>query len=133
MSGVRLSRKHGLNPSLDTCFWCGESKAVILFGALRDDKEAPRECVTSFEPCDKCKEGFAQGFLLIEASDAPTARSKREMQRDVYPTGDHWVITTEAAIRIFGEQNCAKGMAFIDRETAIAIGLRQQEDELAVG
>ena len=32
--GIKLSPKHGLNPSMDLCFWCGEPKGVILCGHM---------------------------------------------------------------------------------------------------
>jgi hypothetical protein len=53
---IRLSEKHGVNPSLSICIYCGESDSVILFGAMRGDAEAPRQCIMSYEPCDKCKQ-----------------------------------------------------------------------------
>lgn len=127
---LRLSRKHGVNPSVDVCFWCGEAKGVVLMGAIRNDAEAPRECITSYDPCPSCQDGFSQGFLLIEATQRANARTSIEMQRGIYPTGDHWVIKTEAAIEIFGEKNCEKGMAFIDRETAERVGLRRTADDV---
>lgn len=62
---IRLSEKHGVNPSLINCFFCGESKGIALMGRLKGDAEAPRSCVMDYEPCDKCKAMFDQGVLLI--------------------------------------------------------------------
>ena len=67
--GITLSKKHGVNPSMDICFWCGEPKGLALFGRLKGDAEAPKRMVTSLEPCDKCKEKFKLGVHLIEVTD----------------------------------------------------------------
>jgi len=81
---IKLSEKHGVNPSLDICFWCGTPKGVALFGKLRDDKEAPREVVTGYDPCDECKKNMAMGITFIEASS------------DHGYTGRWWVLKEEA-------------------------------------
>lgn len=67
--GITLSKKHGLNPSLDICFWCGEPKGLALCGRIKGDAEAPRNMVTSLEPCNKCKDKFKLGVHLIEVID----------------------------------------------------------------
>ena len=74
---ILLSEKHGVNPSIDICFYCGESKGIILFGKLKGDAEAPRECCTSVEPCDKCKEKYNDYLLIVEkpsVEEDPTGR-----------------------------------------------------------
>lgn len=49
MSGIALSKKHGLNPSMEVCARCGqETNAIVLLGA------------TSKYRCSKCK-GFFYG------------------------------------------------------------------------
>ena len=52
--GIRLSEKHGVNPSVMLCFLCGESYGVALLGKHKDehshDAEAPREGVYEMEP-----------------------------------------------------------------------------------
>lgn len=67
--GITLSKKHGLNPSLDICFWCGEPKGIALCGKMKGDVESPKNMVTSLEPCDKCREKFMLGVHLIEVTD----------------------------------------------------------------
>lgn len=73
---ILLSQKHGLNPSLDCCFYCGEAKGLAILGRLPGDKEAPRNIVTSLEPCDACKLKFEHASLIIEADldSNPTGR-----------------------------------------------------------
>ena len=88
---IRLSDKHGVNPSLGVCAWCGkENGEVVLLGRIKGDEEAPRHVVTHDEPCKKCKEQQAQGVTLIE------------VEREGGPrTGRWFVIKREAAERIF--------------------------------
>lgn len=62
--GIRLSEKHGVNPSLMLCPYCGKSTGIALFGKLEDDKEAPRSVVGS-DLCDECKKKIQDGFVLI--------------------------------------------------------------------
>lgn len=74
---IKLSEKHGVNPSMDCCFYCGEVIGIALMGKLKDDVEAPRQCYTSLEPCDKCKEKYKDYVLGVEKerdSDTPTGR-----------------------------------------------------------
>lgn len=67
--GIILSPKHGVNPSLLKCFWCGKDKGVALLGRLKGDAEAPREIIPDPEPCDACKAAMAKGVTLLEVSD----------------------------------------------------------------
>lgn len=66
---LRLSEKHGVNPSIQKCFLCGKEKGVILFGRMTDDREAPREVVTDKEPCDECKKAMQDAVLFVEVKD----------------------------------------------------------------
>lgn len=97
---IKLSPKHGLNPMMGVCFWCGEPDGTIVLmgkiGGRGKDEEAPRYGVVSYEPCDKCKEGMAKGITLIEASTEPTGYLS--MQENVYPTG-RWMVVTEDYVR----------------------------------
>ena len=68
---IRLSPKHGLNPSLIVCFWCGEATGVALFGRLKGDAEAPRHITGNHEPCEACAARFAQGVTFFEVSADP--------------------------------------------------------------
>ena len=36
--GIKLSPKHGVNPSMDLCFWCGQPKGLILCGRMHEKK-----------------------------------------------------------------------------------------------
>ena len=79
---ILLSKKHGVNPSIQLCFYCNECKGILLMGKLKDDQEAPRECVTDIEPCDKCKEKYKDYTLIVEVSIEGI-----DPNRDFKPTG----------------------------------------------
>lgn len=68
MSGITISEKHGLNPSIEACFICGkDTGSILLLGKLTGDKEAPKRCVSG-NICDKCKKAIDNGYVaLIEA------------------------------------------------------------------
>lgn len=107
MSNIRLSKKHGVNPTLGVCFFCGEdSGEIALLGKLKGDVEAPRRMVLNYNPCDKCKEHMSQGVTLIECTTSNPnnlpAISKTEVDTPVHPTGRWSVIKKEAAERLFG-------------------------------
>ena len=101
MSEIKLSEKHGLNPSISICFFCRGDKDIILNGRLPGDAEAPKKVLVDYEPCDKCKEQMKLGVTIIEATQEPT--DAPPIQEGVWPTGRWCVIRTEAAKDVFGE------------------------------
>lgn len=93
---ITLSEKHGLNPTIPVCFWCGEPKnEVALLGKLKNDEKASQYSILDYEPCDKCKESFSQGLLLIEVTAMPNDWGKFPIQKDAYPTGRYIVAKKE--------------------------------------
>lgn len=101
--GIMVSQKHGVNPSMDICFWCGEVKGLALCGKLKGDAEAPKQMVTSLVPCDKCKERFKKGVHLIEVTDdgSHCGNNKAFAFKDTegkfhWPTGRYVVMKPEA-------------------------------------
>lgn len=70
--GVRLSEKHGLNPSILVCPVCGkETGEIALLGKLKGDKEAPKYMYSN-NPCDECNKKFKEGYVaLVEAIQKP--------------------------------------------------------------
>lgn len=117
MRGIELSPKHGVNPTIPVCFWCGKDKGEIaLLGRVREkdhngravkgsDLEAPMKMVLDYEPCDCCKEQFSQGVQLIECvsmvSDERPPLTRDEHGHEAYPTGRTIVLKTEVAQNIF--------------------------------
>jgi hypothetical protein len=91
---IRVSEKHGVNPCLGVCFYCGEDSGEIgLLGRLPGDKEAPHRAVLSKEPCAKCKDLMKQGIMFI---CTPNGASGENPER----TGQMAVITDEAVKRM---------------------------------
>lgn len=93
MSGsIRLSEKHGVNPSVLVCFLCGGDAGVALLGRLKDDAEAPSR-VCDREPCRECKSYMERGVILISVDE-----SKTTDPQNPYRTGG-WVVMKDVAIR----------------------------------
>lgn len=102
---IRLSDKHGLNPSINVCPFCGKDKELILFGKLKDDAKAPQRVVADYEPCDECKAKMQQGVTIIEVTTEP--HDMEPITRtpvDGWMTGRWCVISVKSAIALFGIQ-----------------------------
>lgn len=126
---VRISDKHGVNPSVEKCFVCGEDKGVVLFGRLKGDAEAPRSVCLDYEPCDECKRWMEQGVILISVDEK---RSKSSPQNP-WRTGG-WVVMKDDAIRrMFKPESLVevilkKRMAFVPDEAWDVLGLPRGEE-----
>lgn len=122
MSGIKLSEKYGVNPTIPVCFFCGEEKnEVALLGKITDKQtkeeiEAPMRTVIDYEPCDKCKEQWSKGVAIIEVTKNDLGR--RCIAKDVQPTGRFIVLKPEALV------NCKAGdrRLMIDTEFSQAFG-----------
>lgn len=119
---IKLSPKHGVNPSLMVCPVCGEEYGVALLGRLPGDAEAPRRAVYENKPCDKCKEYMKQGVILISVRDG------EEGSDNPYRTGGWVVVKREAIRRIvtspeLAEEICAKGVAYVPDSVWDMLGL----------
>ena len=100
--GIKISPKHGLNPTIPVCFWCGKQKnEIALMGRMTDDIEAPKNMVLDYVPCEECQRHMAMGVAVLEASDHPNTEGQPPMQKGVYPTSRFVVVTTECADRVF--------------------------------
>ena len=106
-SSIKLSPKHGVNPTIPLCFWCGQEKnEIALMGHIGDgrkgeDIEAPRNMVLDYNPCDTCNAKMALGVTCVEVVDIPHHENMPEFVGDNYPTGRWGVLTTDAVKRIF--------------------------------
>ena len=102
MSGIKISPKYGVNPTIPVCFWCGKQKnEIALMGHMKDDIEAPKNMVLDYVPCEECQSHMAMGVAVLEASDHPNTEGQPPMQTGVYPTSRFVVVTTECADRVF--------------------------------
>lgn len=70
MSGITLSKKHGVNPTILVCPICyAETNGLALMGRLPGDAEAPRYSLDR-EYCKNCKDVLATGgIIMIEVED----------------------------------------------------------------
>ena len=119
-----------LDIKMDLCFWCGEPKGIGIGKKTIScyKKWDNNNMISSYEPCDKCKEQWDKGFIIIEVSEEPNAENQPEIQKGFYPTGRMWVIKNEAAERIFGKEKTKYGKVFVDSEIAKKIGLYNGEE-----
>ena len=122
-NSIRLSKKHGLNPSLMQCFVCMEDVGVALLGQMKNDAEAPRRICLDHEPCDKCQAHMEQGIVLISVDENQSS----DMQNP-YRTGGWCVVREDFVQRVFSppelvEQVLRKRMAFLPDDAWDMIGL----------
>jgi hypothetical protein len=128
MSGsIRLSQKHGVNPSVMLCFVCNESYGVALLGKLRGDAEAPRQGVYERTPCAKCKDLMKRGVVLISVRDG-------EETDTPYRTGGWCVVRDEAIARMITtpelrDVTLHKRLAFVPDAVWDALGLPRGEGD----
>lgn len=63
--GIRVSEKHGVNPSITICPICGKETGIALLGKLKGDKEAPMRMLS--DPCDDCISKLGNDKIYILA------------------------------------------------------------------
>jgi len=120
---VRVSPKHGVNPSMAVCMFCGEyTGEIALMGMLRGDVEAPRKVVLNDNPCTQCKDIFNQGILFM----CVKGDSNRYEGLDWF-TGKYSVLREEAMSRLpftdaAKEEIIKKKKAALDEETWDKLG-----------
>jgi hypothetical protein len=75
MSGVQLSQKHGVNPTMGICFFCGKPDGTIgLLGKLPGDVEAPRYALLGMDPCPACVKLMETCILLVKVTEDDEGR-----------------------------------------------------------
>lgn len=114
MSSIKISPKHGVNPTIPLCFFCGKQKnEIALMGKMKGDIEAPKNLVLDYEPCEHCKEEWSKGVALIELSQVPPQKGMPHVRVvegvPMYPTSRVLVITESAARGIFNMPDLKKG------------------------
>lgn len=130
--GIEVSPKHGLNPTIPVCFWCGKDKnEIAIMGRIREkttnrygsetvvrgsDIKAPSRVVLDYEPCDECKNMWDSGVTLIEVQQTPLSPGQPEIQKGLYPTRRFVVMTVEGADKVFPQHSpWSKGQkVFVD-------------------
>lgn len=122
---IRVSEKHGVNPSVTHCFFCQKAVGVALFGRLPGDAEAPHAVALDHEPCDECKLVMSKGVILISVDETKSAGDLT----NPYRTGG-WCAVSEDFIRRVLENATelrdtvlAKRIAFIPDDAWDMLGL----------
>ena len=98
MSG-RISKEHGVNPSIDTCFICGKDISVVLFGTAYKDEngktaKAPKKVCTG-QLCDDCQKIIDEGgIFFIVVKDGETGKNP-------WRTGQIGALKEEAVQKMF--------------------------------
>jgi hypothetical protein len=142
MSGsIRLSPKHGVNPSILVCYACSEdSGGIVLLGRIRKplptpgrpvihttdtdyDAEAPRR-MRDNGLCPRCTAAIdAGGVILIEMRDdrGGGTHELTEAEYEQMRTGRMWAIKGDAFDRIFNSARPPKGVMFIGTDAAAKV------------
>ena len=81
-NSIRLSPKHGINPSILHCICCGKDYGVAMLGKLKNDVEAPRDIYQGL--CNDCEGVVKQGgAMIIEVGDGETGNNPSRTGRIV--------------------------------------------------
>ncbi len=85
---IKLSPKHGVNPSVLHCFICGKEIGLALLGKLKDDAEAPHNVINPNEICDDCRKQIDAGNkFFIEVKDNTDSNNPERTGRVVCVRG----------------------------------------------
>ena len=82
---LRLSKKHGLNPSLLVCPICGKDVGIALLGA-NGGKKPPHQ-MTSIKLCNDCKQKVKEGNTFI--------LSAKQTSEGIKPIGAYILVPNE--------------------------------------
>jgi len=121
LMSIRLSDKHGVNPSITQCYYCGEDSGIALLGRMKGDKKAPMKIgVVDMRPCNKCEDYMKQGVILISVRNG-------EEGNDPYRTGGWLVVLDSLIIKMTTEEKASQILedrwTFIPDEAWDFIGL----------
>lgn len=69
MGNLRLSKEHGVNPTLSICIICKEPTGEIALLGDSFKGEAPMHMITNVVPCETCKKKHLKnGTLILSAT-----------------------------------------------------------------
>lgn len=144
-NSIPLSPKHGLNPTIPVCFWCGNPKnEIALMGRVNpskkrgknaEDIKMPMYSLIDYEPCDTCKSYMDQGVTLIAVDTVQTNNLPPiDHKRNLYPTGKFVVIKEDGVKALFAtdvaEDMIKNKKCFVDNATVEYIySLKEKEEE----
>lgn len=103
MGNIHLSEKHGVNPSLLVCPFCGKDTGVALLGRLQGDREAPKRMLDR-APCSTCQDHMREGVILLSVQDGWDGSSPAPR------TGRYAVVKDEAITRVIPNSELASSV-----------------------
>lgn len=123
---IRLSPKHGINPSIMCCPICGTDTGVGLLGHLPHDDEAPRY-IPDNAPCEQCQSVMDKGVLFVQIRDGETDRV------NPYRTGPIIGIKIEAVERMMRpgpttDDVLKKRVCFMEQSTWHSLGFPESTE-----
>lgn len=119
MSGIRVSKKHGVNPSIDTCPKCGGASGLILFGRLPQDKEAPRMVSYSLELCNDCKTEMEKNELIF-------CMEAEQTDNGIRPKGEYLTMSDKNFKGFGNDDKCIFNIAPKSRQVFLETEVFQQ-------
>lgn len=119
MRSLPLHPKHGLNPTIAKCFFCGNDRGDLLLLGAAYKGEAPKQMCVDHEPCDTCKGYMEMGIMLISVRDGETG------SENPYRTGCISVIKEEAAKKIFNGLGDSR-FAYVEDKAWDMVGLPRE-------
>lgn len=132
-NSIKLSKEHGVNPSILVCPICGEDGSIALLGRLKGtDEKAPMH-MTDRTPCDKCindlKEYEKKGFVLIVVKDEFPEPNGNTVQENFWPYFDRLFVLSEQGVRnLFPPDfDTSAGKAVLSNSTANEMGLTKEQ------
>ena len=118
---IKMSPKHGANPTIPICFWCGENReeVALLVKINKNDDKAPMNCIIDYEPCDKCKAAMKSGICLMGMSKTPLFENQPRLSHG-YPTSQFIVVKPQALDYLIQDETLRAsilkfGKAFIEQ------------------
>lgn len=124
-NNLKLSKKHGVNPSLQVCTICGHDDGIAMFGYITGDKEAPRRTLSP-EPCKKCKADIEnykkQGFVIFVINDE---FENEEMAHTTPWQHFKYLTVVKREAEFIQDWDTSKGACFLQASRATKMGLDQ--------
>lgn len=97
---VFLHPKHGINPTIAVCAWCGEDRGEVAMLGRSIPGQALQRTILDYMPCETCKADMQKGIAFIEVDSAEKLK-RPPLAPDgtmsvVAPTGRWLVLSNEA-------------------------------------
>ena len=98
---------------MDMCPYCNEPKAILIHQHM---KEIPQHCMTSPEPCDKCKAKFEADNVVPVWSTFTDAKGKMQFNNEYF----------------FIKRDSVHGQQFIDMVNKLGFLVMKEEEFIKV-